>query len=132
MKPSLRCMKTTKYGGLKKLMENLLILTALFSFVAYCLITWASTQLERRQARVRILRMRKCSRNSHFNQMYRKGSWIYDKNLKSKILIWTRLYLNWIEILDLGRVLTCMVLLAAVLALVVNLICNSCLATIPL
>ena len=38
-----------------------------------------------------------------FNRMYHNGSWIYDKNLKSKILILTRSYLSWIEILTSYR-----------------------------
>ena len=47
-------------------------------------------------------------------------SWTYDKNLKSRILILTRSYLNWIEILTFAQALIYMVLLVVVSVLLVS------------
>ena len=99
---------------------------------SFYLTIWASNLLEKRLERAQILLMRKCSRNSQLRAMYHNSSWIYDKNLKSKILILIRSYLNWIEILTFVQALIFMVLLVAGSVLLVNLICNSCLEIILL
>ena len=66
------------------------------------------------------------------NQMYQSGSWIYDKNQKSRILTLIKSYHSWTETLGFALVLIFTVLLLVGSLVLVNSICSSCLETILL
>jgi YD repeat-containing protein len=102
-------------------------LILLFNFVVCSLTTLVSILLVKRLALEHIQQMRRFLRHSLNNPTSLDSFSILDKSPRLKILIWTKSYRSWIEIADCVQVSTCMVLLVAGLAQVVNLICNSCL-----
>jgi hypothetical protein len=106
-------------------MEKILILTALSSFVASFLIFSVYVLLVRKQEQELTQRMQKYSANLHPNLKFLDLSLTYVNDPKLRILTWTKSYRSWIEIVGYAQASISTVLLVAVLALVVNLICNN-------
>lgn len=85
---------------------------------------------ERRLALVQIAQTRKFLGSWQRNPKSLHSSSQYARNPRLKILIWTKSYHSWIEIVDYAQVLTFIAQLVGGSALLGSLICNSSLVTI--
>ena len=122
--------KNPAIASFEKINGNLLILTALFSFAVYYSTSLVLILLERRLALVQIAQTRKFLGSWQRNPKSLHSSSQYVRNPRLKILIWTKSYHSWIEIVDYAQVLTFIAQLVGGSALLGSLICNSSLVTI--